>query len=149
MPDRLGLRYQAKERPMLEMKKGVDILAKTGGVTSIDEARKIFEGKLDADNLAKLNNIKNEEALLKIANAISLCKPDAVVVCTGSPEDMALMRQASLDKGEEATTSPRSRAASWTAPSTSSTRESRPASWPRRCCARMRSITSPSTWTAS
>jgi phosphoenolpyruvate carboxykinase (GTP) len=87
---------------MLEMKKGVDILAKTGGVTSIDEARKIFEGKLDADNLAKLNNIKNEEALLKIANAISLCKPDAVVVCTGSPEDMALMRQASLDKGEEA-----------------------------------------------
>ena len=87
---------------MLEMKKGVDILAKTGGVTSIDEARKIFEQKLDAENLAKLNKIKNEEALLKIANAIALCKPDNVFISTGSPEDMAKIRQMSLDKGEEA-----------------------------------------------
>ena len=30
---------------MLELKKGVDILAKTGGVTSIDDAKKIFEKK--------------------------------------------------------------------------------------------------------
>jgi phosphoenolpyruvate carboxykinase (GTP) len=87
---------------MLELKKGVDILTETGGIKSIDEARKIFEGKLDAENLAKLNKIKTEEALLKIANAIALCKPDAVLISTGSPEDMAKVRRMSLDKGEEA-----------------------------------------------
>jgi phosphoenolpyruvate carboxykinase (GTP) len=87
---------------MLEMKKGADILAATGGVTSIDEARKIFEEKLDAENLAKLNKIKTEDALIKIANAIKLCKPDNVMISTGSPEDMEKVRQMSLDKGEEA-----------------------------------------------
>ena len=65
---------------MLELKKGVDILAEVGGIKSIDEARKLFEEKLDAKNLAKLKKIKNEEALLKIANAIALCQPDAVFI---------------------------------------------------------------------
>jgi phosphoenolpyruvate carboxykinase (GTP) len=87
---------------MLEMKKGVDILAQTGGIKSIDDAKKLFDEKLDAENLAKLNKIKTEEALLKIANAIALCKPDSVMISTGSPEDMAKVRQMSIDKGEEA-----------------------------------------------
>ena len=58
---------------MLELKKGVDILAHTGGVATIDQARTVIEQKLDAANLAKLAPIKNEDALLKIANAIALC----------------------------------------------------------------------------
>jgi phosphoenolpyruvate carboxykinase (GTP) len=87
---------------MLELKKGVDILAEVGGVQSIDEAREIFQDKLDAENLAKLEKIRNEEALLKIANAIALCQPDDVMICTGSPEDMETVRQMSIDKGEEA-----------------------------------------------
>ena len=37
---------------MLELKKGVDILTETGGVKSIDEARKLFEEKL-AVNLVR------------------------------------------------------------------------------------------------
>ena len=57
---------------MLELKKGVDILTEVGGIKSIDEARKLFEEKLDAENLAKLKKIKTEDALLKIANAIAL-----------------------------------------------------------------------------
>ena len=56
---------------MLELKKGVDILAEVGGIESIDEAKKLFQEKLDEEHLARLAKIKNEEALLKIANAIA------------------------------------------------------------------------------
>jgi phosphoenolpyruvate carboxykinase (GTP) len=86
---------------MLNLKQGVDILSEVGGVKSIDEAKSIFKEKLDAENLAKLGKIKTEDALLKIANAIKFCKPDAVMITTGSPEDMKKIRQMSLDKGEE------------------------------------------------
>ncbi|MHC4826494.1 MAG: phosphoenolpyruvate carboxykinase (GTP), partial [Planctomycetota bacterium] len=87
---------------MLELKKGVDILSHVGGVKSIDEARKIFKDKLNPEHLARLEKIKNEEALLKIANAIALCQPDDVYIATGSPQDMMKVRQMSIDKGEEA-----------------------------------------------
>jgi phosphoenolpyruvate carboxykinase (GTP) len=86
---------------MLKLKQGVDILTEVGGVKTIDAARKIFQDNLDEENLAKLEKIKTEEALLKIANAIALCKPDNVLITTGSPEDMAKVRKLSLDKGEE------------------------------------------------
>jgi phosphoenolpyruvate carboxykinase (GTP) len=86
---------------MLELKKGVDILAAVGGVKSIDQARKLFKEKMDAESLAKIDKIKTEEALIKIANSISICQPDSVFVTTGSPEDMAKVRKMSLEKGEE------------------------------------------------
>ena len=86
---------------MLELKKGVDILTEVGGITSIDEARKLFQENLDEKHLARLGKITNEEALLKIANAIALCRPGGVFITTGSPEDMQQIRRMSLDKGEE------------------------------------------------
>jgi phosphoenolpyruvate carboxykinase (GTP) len=86
---------------MLKLKAGVDILSNVGGVKTIDEARKIFEEKLDPTNLAKLEKIKTEEALLKIANAIALCQPDSVFISTGSKADMEETRRRSLEKGEE------------------------------------------------
>jgi phosphoenolpyruvate carboxykinase (GTP) len=86
---------------MLEFKKGVDILAFTGGVRTIDEANTIIELKLDAGNREKLAPIKNEEALLKIANAIALCEPDEVFIDTGSEADTQWVREYSLRKGEE------------------------------------------------
>ncbi|MBT8392282.1 MAG: phosphoenolpyruvate carboxykinase (GTP) [Ignavibacteriaceae bacterium] len=86
---------------MLKLKQGVDILAEVGGVKSIDEAQQIFKDKLDSENLAKLEKIKTEEALIKIANAIKFCKPDKVMVTTGSPEDMMMVRKMSIEKGEE------------------------------------------------
>jgi len=86
---------------MLELKKGIDILQEVGGITSIDDARKLFEEQLDRDNLAKLNKITNEEALLKVANAIAMCEPDRVFIDSGSPEDVQWIRDYSLEKGEE------------------------------------------------
>ena len=86
---------------MLEMKNGIDILSGIGKINNIDDARSLFEKKLDAVNLGKLNKIKNEEALLKIANAISLGQPDKVIINDGSPEDCKMVRQMALEKGEE------------------------------------------------
>jgi len=86
---------------VLELKKGLDILAKAGGIESLDEARALFEVKCDRENLAKLSKITNEEALLKIANAILMTDPDAVFVNSGSEADVQKVREMSLEKGEE------------------------------------------------
>ncbi|MCP4572256.1 MAG: phosphoenolpyruvate carboxykinase (GTP) [bacterium] len=88
---------------MLELKKGVDILSHCGGIESLDEAKKLFAEKMNAEHLARLDKIKTGDALLKIANAIALCQPDSVFISTGSPEDMAAAKKMSLDKGEEKT----------------------------------------------
>lgn len=86
---------------MLELKKGLDILAEVGGIRSLDEARTLFKAKCDQENLAKLSRIAHEEALLKIANAIAMTEPDAVFVNSGSDADVQRVRNMSLEKGEE------------------------------------------------
>ena len=86
---------------MLELKQGVDILSDIGGVKSIGEAEAIFKKKMDQENLDKIAKIKNEEALLKIANAIAMCNPDSVFIHSGSAADSAQVKQWSLEKGEE------------------------------------------------
>lgn len=90
---------------MLDLKKGVDILSEIGGVKTVADAQSLFEQKLDTDNLSKLSKIKNEQALLKIANAIAMCKPARVFINSGSPADVAAVKQMSLDQGEEASLS--------------------------------------------
>jgi phosphoenolpyruvate carboxykinase (GTP) len=86
---------------MFKLKSGVDILACAGGIDSIEEATELLKRSLNATHLARLEKIRNEEALLKIANAIALCKPDDVFITTGSPEDMRTVRKMSTDTGEE------------------------------------------------
>ena len=86
---------------MLKLKKGVDILGKVGGVKTIAQAKELFKEKLDKKHFARLAKIKNEEALLKIANAIAMCQPDKVFITTGSPADMRAVKKMSLAKGEE------------------------------------------------
>ena len=41
------------------------------------------------------------DALIKVANAISMCQPDSVFIDTGSAEDIQWIREHSLAKGEE------------------------------------------------
>lgn len=86
---------------MLELKKGKDILVTVGGIDTIDKAKDLLAAKLDGTNLDKINRIKNEDALIKIANAISICKPDSVFVNTGSPDDVQWIREYSLSQKEE------------------------------------------------
>jgi phosphoenolpyruvate carboxykinase (GTP) len=86
---------------MLEMQKGIDILTEVGGINTLEEARAFFEAQCDPDSIAKLSRIANEEAILKIANAISMTDPDAVFVNTGSDADVQRVTEMSLEKGEE------------------------------------------------
>jgi len=86
---------------MFTLKNGLDILAKVGGIGTIDEAKALFEAKCAPEELAKLSKIGNEEALLKIANAIAMTDPDTVFVNTGSEADRRRVRIMALAKGEE------------------------------------------------
>ncbi len=86
---------------MLELKKGVDILSEVGGVKTLDEAKAVFEKNCDQDGLQKLSKITNEEALLKIANAIAMVQPASVFVNTGTDADVQKVREMSIEKGEE------------------------------------------------
>jgi len=86
---------------MLELKKGIDILSEIGGIKTLAEAKTLFENKCDSDNLKKLGKIKNEEALLKIANAIAMNDPDTIFVNSGSEADLENIKEMSIKKGEE------------------------------------------------
>ncbi|MCB2210497.1 phosphoenolpyruvate carboxykinase (GTP) [bacterium] len=86
---------------MLKLNHGTDILAASGGVNSIAEARAILTDTLDDTNLAKLDVIKTEDAWVKIANAVKLCEPDDVFVLSGSIQDRDEIRRRSIKKGEE------------------------------------------------
>jgi phosphoenolpyruvate carboxykinase (GTP) len=86
---------------MYELKKGADILADIGGIESLDQAQALFASRCGPEGVAKLETIANEEALLKIANAIAMTDPGAVFVNTGSEADKEAVRQIALEKGEE------------------------------------------------
>ncbi len=86
---------------MLKLKNGEDILEATGGVKEIEKAQEIFNAKLDQENLDRIAKITTEEVLLKIANAIVLCRPDSVFINTGSPEDLQKIREYAIAKKEE------------------------------------------------
>ena len=86
---------------MLELRKGVDILSDLGGVKTIDQAKNIFKQKMNKDNLDKIGKIKNEEVLIRIANAVAMCQPDSVFVNSESDKDKAYVKEMSLKNGEE------------------------------------------------
>ena len=86
---------------MLELGKGTEILAHIGKVETIEEAWKLFRDKMGDVELAKLEKIKTENALLKIANAIAVCRPDRVMINTGSETDLETIRALTIAKGEE------------------------------------------------
>ena len=86
---------------MLLRKKGIDIVKEIGGITSYEEGIKLFENKLDKENLSRIKKIKNEEALMKIVNAIAMCEPDDVFINTGSKKDRQFIKDLTINKGEE------------------------------------------------
>ena len=87
---------------MFRKKEGIEIVSELGGIATYKAALKVFESKMDAEHFARIQRIKNTEAILKIANAIVLCDPDKVFVNTGSEADRQYIRELSIQKGEEA-----------------------------------------------
>lgn len=86
---------------MLEKKKGVDIVCELGGVKTIDDAMTLFKSKMDAEHLSRIQQIRNSEIVIRIANSIAMCEPDSAYVNTGSEADKQFIRDLALKKGEE------------------------------------------------
>ena len=84
---------------MLEKKKGIDIVSKIGGIDTLDAAMDLFKEKMDQENFSRIQTIKNNEALYKIANAISMCRPDSVFINTGSSADKAFIHILRVNAG--------------------------------------------------
>ena len=87
---------------MFQKKKGIDIVVELGGITTFKEAMQLFEDKLDETNLSRIQKITHTEVVIKIANSIVMCKPDAVFINTGSESDTNYIREIALRNGEEA-----------------------------------------------
>jgi phosphoenolpyruvate carboxykinase (GTP) len=79
----------------------IDISKKIGKISSVEDARLVFEKKIDKNNLSKLLQIKHPDILIKIANAIVMCNPDTIFINTGTDEDMKHVRNLSLKNKEE------------------------------------------------
>ncbi len=60
-----------------------------------------LKGAMDADNFGKLAAIDNDKLHAFVADAVRLCQPAAVMVCTDDPADIAAIRQGAIDNGEE------------------------------------------------
>jgi len=88
---------------MLIRGKGADIVIDIGGIRKPEAVKQILEERLDPVHLSRIHQIKNAGVLLKIANAIAMCNPDAVFINTGSEEDRRFIRDLSIKKGEEET----------------------------------------------
>jgi len=86
---------------MFEKKKGIDIVAEIGGITTLDNAMRLFEDKLDDKNLTRIKKIDHAEVIIKIASTIAMCEPDDVFINTGSEADKTYIREMALKKGEE------------------------------------------------
>jgi phosphoenolpyruvate carboxykinase (GTP) len=62
-----------------------------------------LSGRIGEDNARKLARIDNPDLHAFIARYVDLCNPKSVFVCTDSPEDIRIVREAALRDGEEAT----------------------------------------------
>lgn len=63
--------------------------------------KEVLQGKMSADNFDKLMAIANPLMHDFVADAVELCQPDSVFVCTDAKEDIENIRQRALNGGGE------------------------------------------------
>jgi phosphoenolpyruvate carboxykinase (GTP) len=86
---------------MLTTNVGDDIGEILGEIKSIEKCSDIFKACMDDTHYSRINEIQNPEVLIKIANAINICKPDSVYINTGSKEDREFIKALALKNKEE------------------------------------------------
>ncbi|MCS7179761.1 MAG: phosphoenolpyruvate carboxykinase domain-containing protein, partial [bacterium] len=62
---------------------------------------KIFEKKLNKENLDKIKKIKNSKVIKFIADSILLCEPDNVFVCSDTLDEIAYIKNMAIVNKEE------------------------------------------------
>ncbi|MGB5617898.1 MAG: phosphoenolpyruvate carboxykinase (GTP) [Desulfobacterales bacterium] len=86
---------------MMKKREGVDIVVEIGGIKTPEAAARLFEKKLEAEQLSRLQRVKHPEVKLKIANALAMCRPEHVFINTGTESDRQFIRDLALERGEE------------------------------------------------
>lgn len=86
---------------MVENRVGPDIAGELGRIDSNEKINDIFRQYMDDEHFSRMEQQGNMEVRKKVANAISICKPAAVYINMGSPEDKAFIRNLAIEKGEE------------------------------------------------
>ncbi|MFP4105180.1 MAG: phosphoenolpyruvate carboxykinase (GTP) [Phycisphaerae bacterium] len=66
-----------------------------------DTYANILRNKMDDSSFSKLEALDNDKLHAFIADAVELCSPDEVFVCSDADEDIAHIRQLSIDNKEE------------------------------------------------
>ncbi|MCX5649137.1 MAG: phosphoenolpyruvate carboxykinase (GTP) [Planctomycetota bacterium] len=61
----------------------------------------VLKGKLDAENLGRLEALRNDALRAFVADAVALCEPDSVLICDDSEEMVDLTRRRAGEAGEE------------------------------------------------
>ncbi len=67
-----------------------------------DEPSRILRAAMDGENYAKLMRAESPRLHQFVADAVQLCEPASVFVCTDSAEDIAYVRRQAIEAGEEA-----------------------------------------------
>jgi len=67
----------------------------------MDNVKELIKEKLTAENYDKLIALDNPKMHEFVADAIELCGPASVFVCTDSPDDIAHLRELAVKNGEE------------------------------------------------
>jgi len=67
----------------------------------MDNVKEFLKQKLTAENYDKLMALKNSKTHAFVADAIELCAPADVFICTDSPDDIAYIREQVVERGEE------------------------------------------------
>lgn len=86
---------------MLKFTSGIDIVQEIGQIGTAEDASAFLADRLDRTQFERIQKVENSQVLLKIANAIVMCRPDSVFINTGSEPDRRFIRDMALKKGEE------------------------------------------------
>ena len=62
---------------------------------------KVLESRLTEENYQKIIALNNAKLNRFVAEAIELCNPDSVFLCTDAEEDIQYIRQQAVANGEE------------------------------------------------
>jgi phosphoenolpyruvate carboxykinase (GTP) len=86
---------------MLKFNSGIDIVQEIGQIATAEDALTLIKERLDNAHFERMHHLKNPDVLIKLANAILMCRPDNVFINTGSESDRQFIREMALKKGEE------------------------------------------------
>jgi len=65
------------------------------------KTRDVLQGVMDEQSLSALEALPSDAACAFVADAVRLCRPASVKVCTDSAEDRAYIRRKAVENGEE------------------------------------------------